>query len=287
MMWQGPFMTLPLDALWGVAHVSLVLGLGFAGIALFRFLRWRGEAAESLLAMLIVASVIATWFIARLQVLPGLILPVAAALSTRSLASWIPGNKRAIETAALVGVLALHAHFFHTWTSVHYIPWLFPQHQYEITAMTAAIERHVPEGEAVAADFVTSAAILAQTGRPIIMQPKWETERSRERVRIFWEEFYGGTPYGLKRLITERYQCRWLLVDRYSLYFNQPSRYMGGIRSDSKYIPRNSPASRLLSVDEEKFRSIPGYELVWRSPKTIVMPNGEPTDFYRLYRLTN
>ena len=153
--------------------------------------------------------------------------------------------------------------------------------------MTAAIERHVPEGEAIAADFVTSAAILAQTGRPIMMQPKWETERSRERVRIFWEEFYGGTSYGLKRLITERFQCRWLLVDRYSLYLNQPSRYMGGIRGDSNSFAKNSPASRLLSIDDEKLRSIPGYELVWRSPKTIVMPNGEPTDFYRLYRLTN
>ena len=287
MMWQGPFATLPLYRFWSLDHVSLVLGLGFAGLALFRFLRWRGGVAESLLAMLIVVGVVATWLIARLQVLPGLLLPVAAALSVRSLVSWIAGNRRGIETATLVGVLALHAYFFQVWTSAHFMPWYYPGHRYEIAALIEAIEQHVPEGEAIAADFVTSTAILAETGRPIVMQPKWETERSRERIRVFWEEFYRGTASGLKRLITKRFQCRWLLIDRFSLYFNEPSRYLGGLRRDSKNFQRNSPATKLLSTDDADLRSIPGYQLVWRSPRTIVLPNGSPTDFYRLYRLTD
>ncbi len=119
------------------------------------------------------------------------------------------------------------------------------------------------------------------------MQPKWETKRSRERIRVFWEEFYRGTASGLKQLITERFQCRWLLIDRFSLYFMEPSRYLGGLRIESKHFQRNSPAMKLLRTDDADLRSIPGYQLVWRSPRTIVLPNGNPTDFYRLYRLTD
>ena len=40
-----------------------------------------------------------------------------------------------------------------------------------------------------------------------------------------------------------------------------------------------------LDQDDSVLRSVPGFELVFRSPPSIRQINGEPYDFFRLYRL--
>ena len=49
--------------------------------------------------------------------------------------------------------------------------------------------------------------------------------------------------------------------------------------------PPGTAAELLLSQDETVLRSMPGYELVWRSPETTVDRRGVPTDSFRLFRL--
>ena len=81
----------------------------------------------------------------------------------------------------------------------------------------AAVEEHVPADAAVAADFMSSTAVLAHTGRAIVLQPKWETATSRERVQRFWEAFYRGTPDQLAALVRENSKwCRliWKRAER-------------------------------------------------------------------------
>ena len=41
-----------------------------------------------------------------------------------------------------------------------------------------------------------------------------------------------------------------------------------------------------LSQEDDILGSLPGYELLWRSPDTILQRDGSPYDLYRLYRLT-
>ena len=185
----------------------------------------------------------------------------------------------------MAAAVVLHLYFFVGWYSEHELHWYVPWQQRELAAMVEALPRYVPEGEAVASDFMTSTAILAHTGRPIVVQPKWETKRSRERVRRFWETFYRGTTEELRRLLVDEYRCRYLLVDRLTLLFMVSSRYMGGIPRDQRRFAEGSPARMFLGQDTATLRGVPGYELVWRSPATLRQSNGRPTDAFRLYRL--
>ena len=43
----------------------------------------------------------------------------------------------------------------------------------------------------------------------------------------------------------------------------------------------------MLGQDADALRGVPGFELIYRSPQTILQTNGEPYDLYRLYRLSD
>jgi hypothetical protein len=159
-----------------------------------------------------------------------------------------------------------------------------PERQEEIAHMVRALPKLVPEGEAVAADFMNSTAILAHTGRPVLFQPKWESRASRERVRDLFALLYDGPPERMRRVLLEKYDCRYLLVDRYTLF--QLGRYAAGLPLSAREPPRGSAAHALLSSDERVLGSIPGYRLLYRSPPTIRQPSGAPTDFFRLFELS-
>ena len=282
MMWQGPFATLtPLGAL-RVFNVALLVALPWLAVVLREVRRGGGDRCEGVLCLLTLASLAAAWFVMRLFVLAGLLLPVVVALALRRVAEGATSATR-LWVPALV--LVIQAAFLFAWFSGREIPWYLPRVQNEeIAEMVANLPLHVPEREAVAGDSVNSAAILAHTGRPIVVQPKWERAESRRRVRDFFETFFQGTPEDLRELLLERYDCRYLLVDRFMLWFR--GRYLGGIPLTQHTPNPGSAAAALLSQDEGVLRSIPGYELLWRSSPTIMQSDGKtPSDFFRLFRL--
>jgi hypothetical protein len=43
----------------------------------------------------------------------------------------------------------------------------------------------------------------------------------------------------------------------------------------------------MLSQDAATLAGVPGFELLYRSPPTILQSNGEPYDLFRLYRLSD
>lgn len=185
----------------------------------------------------------------------------------------------------LTATLALHAWFFHAWFASHELTWNYPWRQAELGALVRAVPEHVPEDEAICADFMSSTAILAHTGRKIVLQPKWERASTRSRVEAFWTTFYRGTPEDLRRLLIERFDCRYLLVDRSMFLLRDAARFLGGLPRDVPLDPR-SAAARLTSTVDADLITIPGYELIWRSPSGLRFRN-QPTDFFRLFRLAD
>jgi hypothetical protein len=285
MLWQGPFESPTLAYLLSRLNVGLLLAAAFLALTARDLARGTLERATGLLALMLVATLAAGVLVGRMLIVAGLLVPVAGALvigrATMALGPRRRGARRALVGAAVAAQLL----GFASWRSGFELPWHRPRvRQLEIRALADAVRRHVPEGEAVAADFLTSAALLASTQRPIVLEPKWETAASRARVRELWEAFFQGSTEDLRRLLVERYRCRWLVVERSAL-FGPTARYLAGMRP-GQFVPRvGSPAWFLLSSDDSVLRSVPGYRLVWRSPPDLRLPDGSPSDFVRLYRL--
>ena len=63
------------------------------------------------------------------------------------------------------------------------------------------------------------------------------------------------------------------------------TRYLAGLRPGEEPAA-GAAALSLLSQDDEVLQSLPGFELIWRSPGDILQRDGSPYDLYRLYRLT-
>jgi hypothetical protein len=277
LMWQGPFATL--EPLRGLA----LLGLGALPLAYGARLAWAARAGRSpepaaaLAGLLGVLGLAAAWLVERALVWPA---PIAAALAAPLLARRPPGRARALSAGLL---LALQAAWFGSFASSHRVAWYPPPVvRAELAAALEKVRELVPEGEAVAADFVVSPALLAGAGRRIAFQPKWESERSRARARDLVEGFYRASPDELRRMLLERYRCRYVLVDRATLGYG--ARYAAGLRAGEP-PPRGSAAAALLSRDREAPASIPGWRLLYRSPPAFLQRDGSPSDQFRLYRL--
>jgi hypothetical protein len=151
----------------------------------------------------------------------------------------------------------------------------------------AWIDAHLEEDAGIVGDFMNSTAILAHTGRPIVLQPKYETEHSRRRAQAFYETVFQSTPDDLRRLVRERFRCEYVLLDRYTLHWL--SAYLGGLPPGPTGLAELRPgtaAAAFLGQDAEVLTGVPGFELVYRSPPSIRQMNGEPYDFFRLYRVS-
>jgi len=282
MMWQGPFATLGLGA--GLRS----LGVSALAVAPALVIAWRGlrstrEVPGVLVSAFACVSVLAAWLIERTVLLPGLLLPAVAA--------WSMARFSRSRPRAILGGLAFLAVLLQGAETVRFLKarplsWYLPaQRQAEIRALVDAIPALVPEGEAVAGDFMNSTAILAHTRRGIVFQPKWESKRSRERAAEFLTAFFHGTPDEMRELLRERYRCRYVVFDRFTLGILQASRYSAGIPADWDGPEPGTCAAAFLSQDEEQLRGVPGYRLLYRSPGSIRQSDGSPADFFRLYEL--
>jgi len=258
LMWQGPFATLD------VMRAVLLLGLGTAGFAwaALRLLRRESDDRCGVLCWLALFSLPLAWMIERTLVLPALLAgPLCAAACVRWRASWIG--------AALLAQALLFAQY----VSSYVIPWYQPPiREQELAAIVRALPQFVPEDEAVATDFVNGTAILLQTRRSILLQPKWESKQSRARIERFLEGFFHGTLPEFSHMLRVDFRSRYLLVDRAVLGLE--CRYAAGIPARAE-PPADSPAAILCTEDAKRLEGLPGYKLLYRSPK----------DFYRLFEL--
>jgi hypothetical protein len=275
LLWQGPFETLPTAHL--VSWLAVGLALGLAGAVLLVRGR-RPSALEATLLIFALVSLPVAWLVGRMVVLAGLALPVVAAVGLARLSGRAAWSLAALGLVVQGGLFAQFA-----WN--HEISWYRPRGvAAELRSLTEVLPELVPEGEAVCADFVNSTAVLAHTRRPIVLHPKYETESSRRSAEAFLTAFFHGTPDTLAEVLRERFRCRYLLVDRYVL--GKLSPWTAGLAQGAEPTP-GTAAAVMLTRDSQVLTSIPGYELIYRSPPTILQSNGEPYDLFRLYRLTD
>lgn len=271
LMWQGPFETLT------ASHAFALLGVSLAAAvaAPWMLQRGLGSSLERATALFALVSLPIAWMTTRSAFLPALLLPVVAAAAAARMRQG---------TLRLVLVCGVQAVLFAQWLRAYENPWYrFAGRNAEISNLVREIPRLVPAGAAIATDFVNGPAVLEATRRPIVLQPKWESRASRERVRDVFEHLFERSPDELRARLVGRYRTRYLLVDRFTLLYL--SSYVGG-SPRAPLVPRpGSAAEVLLSQDEAVLRSIPGFTLLWRSPPTIRQSNGEPTDFFRLFEL--
>lgn len=289
MMWQGPFATLE----WGEAR--RILGpslLGFLVITVATTLRWlrgRGEDMRLFIGLLVALLGLGSWLTLRVSAALVIVLPAAIALwfsrrnrarKGRSRSRWIP--------FAGAGFMLVQALVFFGWASHLSIDWHWNLRRDRDRAMVAAIERFVPEGRAVAADFMVSTVILAHTQRPIIVQPKWERALSRRRVERLWELLYHSSPSDLAHALRGPLQTEYLLVDRHTLQWLRSSRYLAGLSSDRPELPAGSAVEALLAGNSRhEYPGVEGFELLWSDEPVAAFPDGSERDFYRLFRLAS
>jgi len=265
LLWQGPFETSELTpALLSLSLASLGLAVAFKRELLSTFAR-----------SLVLVSLAAAWLISRVLILPAALLPAAGV-------TWLARHPHGRSCA--LAILLAQAGLFAQHVSTQELSWYKPSgRQAELAGMISAVREHVPAGEAVACDFMNSTAILTHTRRPVLVQPKYELDASRRAAERFLLGFFHRDAAEFRRALLEESDCRYLLVDRFTLGFL--SGYTAGLAEGELPAP-GTAAATLLTQDETALRALPGYELLWRSPDTILQSNAEPYDFYRLYRLT-
>ena len=296
LLWQGPFATMEWGQALAILGVALVLGLPASVYAV--------QSRRDVAFVVGVSGWIslgATWFVLRLSVLPAVLLPplvafacaglyarLQAARARRELAGSDPRNFASLAVRVLPALVVVvgfgQALAFQDWCTSHRLSWYRPESRnLEIARMIEAVRDLVPEGEAVAGDFMNSTAILAQTGHPIVLQPKWERAPARRRVESFWNAFYQGSPQELHDLLKSEYDCRYLVVDRFTLWTLDASRYLAGLGERSSRPPAGSAAAALLDASGDSSDApIPGYRLLWSRPPPE-NPSAPPNFF--LYRL--
>ena len=304
LLWQGPFETLQgfgflFQLGYGLFFVILTLPLAWWG--------WRRPGGrvdlppgdgrrvapgEAVLLALVLLSLVASWLVARVVILPGLLAPVAAAVllvrfRSRSLTGAILDRdteiRRGVQGPPVVILLMQIWSFMLPLVRDFSSPWYQPPgRQTEIAALVAWVGENVPAEEAITADFMNGTALLAQCGNPIVLQPKYETERSRRQAERFLTGFFFDSPAQFLALVRKRFKTRYLLIDRFTLGYL--SRWTAGLPVAAP-LPAGSAAELFLSQESDVLENVAGATLVYRSPETIRQSDGTPYDLFRLYRL--
>jgi len=264
MMWQGPFETAALRELFAGFTVCAVL----LPVAVLRaaptWLRGRGDAGFAWLVALGLLGCVGAILIRRLLVIPALVLPTVCALLVplgRERKTWLAG----LVAAQAIAFVAILPH--------RDVPWYQPLQQEEIASVIDWIREKLPADGAIAADNMTSPAVLALTGHAIVVQPKYETEASRRRNERLLSTLYQGSVGDMAALLRE-WNVRWLLIDRQTLW---SLRTIAGLpMALSEPVP-GTAAARFLSQDPSRFDGIAGFQLLYRSPF--------PQDMMRLYEV--
>jgi hypothetical protein len=277
LLWQGIFATgSPLL----LAKYLGVLAL-LAPLSLLAYLEpwWRGREAgggarAAVTVLLGIAALVLALLVQRLIALAALLLPVlavlllASSLAKRGRAWWAAGSLLAQLLVAPVAFdrAALEA-------------WYHPRLVQQLEGTLRYIQRNLDPRGSIAADFVTSAAVLAHTDHAVVLQPKYETPRSRARIERFIVGLYHESPEAFARILENEFQARYLLIDA---GFLRRARYEAGLRNDSRPPARGSAAYRLLSDVRNSYSTIPGYRLLYESrglERRVKVPR------YRLYDL--
>ena len=272
LLWQGPFATM---SFWGTLGTFVVPGV-LLPVALVGavpgWLRGSGDGRVHVLMAFCAASLVAMCLVQRMVVLGGLVAPVAVCLLLRELRPGFP-------TAWVVGLGLVQAASFATYMHGYESRlerWYEPQQRLELARAERWIGENLPRDAAIVADFVNSTGILVHSGNPIVLQPKYETQRSRDRIEAFLGTLFHQPLDAFARLMRERFDARYLLIDMNLVW---GARYQAGLPSSAWHPLEGTAAFELLNPNPRVYRHVPGFKLVYKSE--------DDTAFWRLYELTD
>lgn len=274
LLWQGPFQTADIRTFTQLAAAG-TLALAASSIwAVPAWLRGQADARLAIAWCFTCFAALATWLVERTAPMFGF---ASAALAAVVLARLNPvALSAAIATLACLGHVA-HQIRVHATQQLAWYHWeILPPSGRETAHALRWIHDNVPRGEAVAADYSTSAAVLAFTRRPVLTQPKYETLRSRQRIEDFCNAFYAGTPSELADYLRSQ-KSRWLLINRPFLMGNATE--LGGITREMLPAISQRACFQMMEADPRLYSRVEGFTLVYETPREL--RGGS----YRIYRL--
>lgn len=259
LLWDGPFETASLRFLLGGFGVMIVMPLVACGFAIRGWLTGRGDPLLMVLMAFLAVTALSAYLVSRTVIVAGLAAPVAAVVVLARL------RRGSLRDGLIVAAGALQLYVFAGWVKHHEIAWyLPPSRNADLAAMVDWVERNIPAEEPIAADFVTSTAILAHTRHPIILQPKYETVRTRRRIEEFLVTFAHGTPAEFQAWLA-KYRCRYLVV--HPLYSWGRYQYVTGTPPPFASRPiAGTTAEALLRPGLSAPSQVGEYRLVYASP---------------------
>jgi len=264
LLWQGPFATM---SFWGTLGTLVVPGV-LLPVALARatpdWLRGTGDGRVQVLLAFCAASIVAMCLVQRMVVLGGLVAPVAVCLLLRELRPGFP-------TAWVVGLGLVQTASFATYMhgyEARLERWYHPQQQAELARVERWIDEHLPPDAAIAADFVNGTGILVHSGNPIVLQPKYETQRSRDRIEAFLGTLFHQPLDAFARLLRERFDARYLLLD---LNLVWGARYQAGLPLSAWHPTEGTAAFELLNPNPRVYEHVPGFKLLYKSEDDIAI----------------
>ncbi len=275
LLWQGPFDTAtPFVFKIGLGYPGLIaLALGLvAGFPDWR--RGTGGTGLTILAASALICILGAWMVQRTIILLTLQAPVLAVLVFAHY-RWVLMGRVAMGLA-IVGQGAFFLGTSGKVTNAWYMP---PARTYEIRELTRWIGNNVPEGEAILGDFMIGTSVLAHSQHPIVCQPKYETKSSRDRIEELYTTFAHGTIEEFRQL-AHRYDCQYILIDRLKLWLG--ARYIAGVPLSQLNPDQGTPAWSFLHPKHEVLTSVPGFELIYRTPLEL---RRMKMDNFRLYRV--
>jgi hypothetical protein len=140
--------------------------------------------------------------------------------------------------------------------------WYHPELLRQLAGTLHYIQDELRDEGAIAADFITPSAVVAQSAHPSVLQPKYETARSRDRIERFTMGLYHESPAEFREILLREFDARYLLVDA---PFLLKSRYAAGIPLATATPRLGSAAYLLLQNDRKYYGTIPGYRLLYES----------------------
>ncbi len=271
LLWQGPFDTPTWEYFASALGIGL-LALPFALLAgAWGWLKTEGERTHLVLYAFAIGGVLAAVLVQRTVILPTLVAPVILALGLQRI-KLVP-----LRAVLIIGGLAWQLQGFGTWLTSYQIPWYLPaDRNKELAEVLRWIEGNVPGDEPIASDFITSTAILAHAGNPMLVQPKYETSSSRRRIEQFTAAFATGSLGEFNQLLADN-DCRYLVTN---FHFWKTNFYLMGFPPPAPnwMPPKDSPFGWFCGPQPSP--NIPGFELVYRTQNKFA------PGYYRVFRRT-
>lgn len=256
LIWAGPFATSSPGILFSWLGALVFLMPAAAFVTFGSWWRGRGDGRVATLVAFGFAALVLALMVQRLSALVAILAPTIAVLLLRS---SIPASLRGNWVAALLLVQAVLA--TSQIDSGMIKKWYDPIMLEQLADTLHYIQDELPNTGAIAADMVVSSAVLAQTGHPSVLQPKYETTRSRDRIERFTKGLFHESSKDFREILRSEFDASYLLIDAQRLWSN---RYAAGIPF-SKGPQPGSAASRLLNSDRNIYGTIPGYRLLYQS----------------------